>query len=157
MYQGVIHVNSYPISAPMTIIPKTDNGWSLIGDARTVPFRFRITARGPEIIATRSTGNVVCQQHVQNPYIAQTKRSMFSAKEDQKPRRFKCKVADLETMPSDPEFYGFTSFSSKSVDAASFNEEIRMFLKSIGRQSQRVPTIDRKVLNFWALYHGCLT
>nr|KAJ3419104.1 hypothetical protein HK105_007396 [Polyrhizophydium stewartii] len=59
-------------------------------------------------------------------------------------------------MSSDPDYYGFTTESSRSTKAEDFNREILAMLQRAGKRVVKLPSIDRKTLSFWALYHAVL-
>ncbi|KAH6560952.1 hypothetical protein BASA50_005862 [Batrachochytrium salamandrivorans] len=76
-----------------------------------------------------------------------------------RPRKSR-KISFSETsdsiMSSDPDFYGFSSESSRSTNAVEFNTTIISSLRIAGRRVDKLPCVDRKTLNFWALYHAVL-
>ncbi|KAL5035914.1 hypothetical protein BDV3_004674 [Batrachochytrium dendrobatidis] len=61
-----------------------------------------------------------------------------------------------EAMSSDPDYYGFKSESSRKLDSHEFNVYILASLRAAGRRVDKLPCVDRKTLNFWALYHAVL-
>ncbi|KAL2914533.1 AT-rich interactive domain-containing protein 3A [Polyrhizophydium stewartii] len=71
-------------------------------------------------------------------------------------RRSRKAPAAERLMSSDPDYYGFTTESSRSTKAEDFNREILAMLQRAGKRVVKLPSIDRKTLSFWALYHAVL-
>ena len=53
-----------------------------------------------------------------------------------------------------PNSYQFTSQSSRMTDPVKFDKFVISFLKSRGRPVAKMPSVDKKWLSFWSLFHG---
>ena len=54
----------------------------------------------------------------------------------------------------DPQLYQFTSESSLVTDPVKFDQVVIAFLKSQGTPVIKMPSVDKKWLSFWSLFHG---
>jgi hypothetical protein len=55
-----------------------------------------------------------------------------------------------------PNDFDFTTESSRMTDPYKFDKAVIMFLKSQGRPVTKMPSVDKKWLSFWSLFHGML-
>ena len=56
----------------------------------------------------------------------------------------------------DPLVYKFTTESSFVTDPIKFDKAVIAFLKSKGKPVIKMPSVDKKWLSFWSLYHGTI-
>lgn len=54
----------------------------------------------------------------------------------------------------DPQSYHFTSESALVTDPVKFDREVIAFLKGQGTPVVKMPSVDKKWLSFWSLFHG---
>jgi hypothetical protein len=56
----------------------------------------------------------------------------------------------------DPSVYAFTTESALVTDPLKFDKSVILFLKDIGKPVTKMPSVDKKWLSFWSLFHGNL-
>jgi hypothetical protein len=56
----------------------------------------------------------------------------------------------------DPQSYHFTSESALVTDPVKFDQAVIAFLKEQGTPVVKMPSVDKKWLSFWSLFHGNL-
>ena len=56
----------------------------------------------------------------------------------------------------DPLSYNFTSESALVTDPVKFDEAVIAFLKDQGTPVIKMPSVDKKWLSFWSLFHGII-
>lgn len=56
----------------------------------------------------------------------------------------------------DPSVYGFTTESALLTDPLKFDKAVILFLRDQGKPVSKMPSVDKKWLSFWSLFHGTL-